>query len=101
MHRLDFTTGKQVDRGQVLRVHEAVALANKLERTRRVRGISQVTPLGWLQSRLKMGNKSPSPTVYITDCEIQVQTDTTGQTSHKETNESEDESQSRNNKSAD
>ena len=33
-HRLDFTTGKRVDRGQVLRIREAVALANDLERTR-------------------------------------------------------------------
>ena len=40
----------------------AVALANELEGTRRVRGISQVTLLGWLQSRLKMGNEPTSPT---------------------------------------
>ena len=64
--RLDFTTGKQVDRGdKLLRKCKAVALANKLERMRSVRGISQVTPLGWLQSRLKMRNESSSPTVYI------------------------------------
>ena len=48
--------------GNSLRVTKRIALANELERTRRVRGISQVTPLGWLQSRLKMGNKPTSPT---------------------------------------
>ena len=55
--RLDFTTGKQVDRGdKLLRKCKAVALANELERTRRVRGISQVTPLGWLQMIFPRGS---------------------------------------------
>ena len=52
---------------------KAVALANELERMRRVREISQVTPLGWLQSRLKMRNESSSPTIYIVNYEIQLQ----------------------------
>ena len=66
MRRLDFTTSKQVDRGdELLRKCKAVALANELEGTRRVRGILQVTLVGWLQSRLKMRNKSSSPTTYI------------------------------------
>ena len=67
LRRLDFTTGKRVDREGELtpsKIRKAVALANELERTRRVRGISQVTPLGWLQSRLKMGS-SPISNPYI------------------------------------
>ena len=73
---------------------KAVALANELERTRRVRGISQVTPLGWLQSRLKMGNKSSSPIVYIVNYEIQLQMFIKGKRVV-------DESESKNNESTD
>ena len=62
LHRLDFTTGKRVDRGELPKIRKEVALANGLERMRRVHEILQVTPLGWLQSRLKMGNKPTSPT---------------------------------------
>ena len=50
--------------GNSLRVAKRIALANELERTRRVRGISRVALLGWLQSRLKMGI-IPSPIQYI------------------------------------
>ena len=65
--RLDFTTGKQLtEKGKVPpKDRKAVALANELEGTRRVHGISQVTLVGWLQSRLKMRDESPSPTIYI------------------------------------
>ena len=66
LRRLDFTTGKRWNRGELPKDRKAVALANELERTRRVREISQVTPLGWLQSRLKMGNKPTSPTCIYT-----------------------------------
>ena len=64
LRRLDFTTGKRWNRGELPKNRKAVALANELERTRRVCGISQVTPLGWLQSRLKMGS-SPISNPYI------------------------------------
>ena len=84
LRRLDFTTGKRVNRGdKLLRIAKRIVLANELERTRRVLGILQVTPLGWLQSRLKMGNKSSSPTIYIGNYKIQVQKENKSKTSQK------------------
>ena len=59
--------------GLLSKSRRAVALANELEGTRRVQGILQVTLVGWLQSRLKMRDESPSPIIYIPDCEVQVQ----------------------------